>query len=199
VLTLCGAVFFVALLPRALAEPLAWTRTPRRWMAAVAGVAAYFALPVLGINAATAADNHFVQILASPHRTGRYVEFDRVPCVPDAGGGRIRTFAGERLQLSGADVEGNATVSIRGRFVDEQTVAVLAMHVHTPAARDVASCIGILMIVGLWGAKLAGWKSRDEKHPTSREQPGMCDWRFAIDAGIGGPAVRSAAVLSRST
>jgi len=45
-------------------------------------------------------------------------------------------------------------VSLRGVFVDADTVRVLAIHHHRAGLRDAASYLGLLGLTGLWSVAL---------------------------------------------
>ena len=140
----------------------AWLRIPpapwdlvwpkRRALAlGTACVAAYFSLPWVFLPAVEAADNHYVRTLREIEaRPGRVVEFDRNAYRYDSGSGVLRTFAGETLMLQGADLNTSGTVSLRGRFIDRQTVQVEGMHAHAPLLRDASSYLGLALVFLAW-------------------------------------------------
>lgn len=97
------------------------------------------------------ADSHFVRTLSqTTQRVGREIEFDRISYIPRDGGAVIITFAGEEIGLVGSSFERPGIVSLRGRFIDEQTVAVLEMHEHAGRFRDIASYVGLILVVLTW-------------------------------------------------
>jgi hypothetical protein len=96
-------------------------------------------------------DNHSVRTLReSALRTGRPVEFDRNLYVKQRAGDRLRTFAGEELRVMGKHSERSGLVSVRATFVAPTTVHIDDLHAHWGASRDVASYLGIALLVGLW-------------------------------------------------
>ena len=114
-------------------------------------------LPTL--RAADAPDVHHVTTLVDRDgRAGRYVEFDRIGYLDrgadEAGGGgdALVTWAGEALAVDGGGdgLDRPATVSIRARFVDAAAVEVLGVHVHPPGLRDLASYIGLALVLAYW-------------------------------------------------
>ncbi|MFQ5466707.1 MAG: hypothetical protein ACE5DS_01095 [Kiloniellaceae bacterium] len=127
---------------------------PRGRMLALGGLCAvaYLALPLALMSGPEAADNHSVRTLREvAARPGRAVAFDRARFEPAPGGGTLTTFAGEAVRLTGPAVPGTAgTVSIRGRFLDPHTVFVEAAHVHWPWARDMASYLGLGLVLLVW-------------------------------------------------
>ena len=127
---------------------------PRGRVLAFGGLCAvaYLALPLALMGGPEAADNYSVRTLRQvAARPGRAVAFDRARFEPAPGGGTLTTFAGEAVRLVGPAVPGTAgTVSIRGRFLDRRTVFVEAAHVHWPWARDLASYLGLGLILLVW-------------------------------------------------
>jgi hypothetical protein len=100
------------------------------------------------------ADNHYVATLRDrAARAGSYVEFDRRPVVRTEQGVLLRTFAGEHLWLEGDPVKDSGLVSVRGEFVDENTVAVLQLYQHSPWSREAASYLALLILGLAWIAK----------------------------------------------
>jgi len=123
-----------------------------RVIAASLLLVAYFALPLPLMHGAYAADNHSVRTLSEPgDRSGRAVEFDRNRLIADDDHETLVTFAGESLRLAGAPDVPSGTVSIRGRFVDDRTVAVAEFHRHADALRDWGSYVGLACVVLVWG------------------------------------------------
>lgn len=168
-LTVFGLGYFFWNLRRATAERLSWSRRPAAWVVGVTMLVAYYVLPLTGMHEARAADNHFVQTLLSPSRVGKSVEFDRARYEGGTNGGVLQTFAGERLNIIGITAEGHRTVSVRGHFIEQNTIAASAFHFHPPLLRDVAGYAGILLIAGLWG--YLGFRSlRERGSLTGREK-----------------------------
>jgi hypothetical protein len=96
-------------------------------------------------------DNHSVKTLREgPLRTGRPVEFDRNLYLKQMEGDRLRTFAGEELRVMGKHSERSGLVSVRATFVDPTTVHIDDLHAHWGVSRDLASYLGIALLIGLW-------------------------------------------------
>jgi len=91
-------------------------------------------------------DNGF---LATVHeqsaRPGKYVEFDRRPFAD----GFLTLFRGERLRLTGALPEKTGLLSVRGRFLSPDTLAVLEWH-RQNRFRDWASLLALTLIALLF-------------------------------------------------
>ena len=151
-LTGFGLLYFVYAWLRIPPAPFDLTWPKGRTLAVGAAcLAAYLSLPWALLPAVEAADNHYVGTLREVEaRPGRAVEFDRNAYRHEPGGGVLRTWAGETLALQGADLDASGTVSLRGRFIDRQTVQVEAVHVHAPLLRDASSYLGLALVVLAW-------------------------------------------------
>lgn len=82
------------------------------------------------------------------------MEFDRATIVPGTNAGVLRAWSGERFDLTGLSPPEAGTVSVRGRFLDDRTIEVNALHVHRAGARDIASYLGLTLVVLWWGLTL---------------------------------------------
>lgn len=123
----------------------------RRGAVALGLLALYLALPALLRAGPEAEDNHFVRTLrARESRTGREVEFDRASYVRHESGDRLRFFAGEELALVGPTPARSGSVSVRGRFLDPDTLEVLELHDHSGFPRDAAAGVGLLLVAAAW-------------------------------------------------
>jgi hypothetical protein len=113
-------------------------------------VVGYMLLPLALRSGPYARDNHSVKTLQeSALRTGRPVEFDRNLYLKQTAGDRLRTFAGEELRVIGTHSERSGLVSVRATFVDPTTVHIDDIHTHWGVTRDLASYLGIALLVGL--------------------------------------------------
>jgi hypothetical protein len=122
----------------------------RKWATAVALAGAYLLLPLAFMPAAEKADIHMVGTLRDvSSRPGKSVELDRVVYHPEDGG-YVKIFSRERLKVVGPLPDEVSVVSIRGRFLDAQTVEVRRLHRHSPLWRDVASYAGLLLVALIW-------------------------------------------------
>lgn len=165
--------------------------SPGRAAAAAVLFVAYLAGPWAFLDEMQETDAHFVDTLRDrDERTGRYVEFDRVTLrtEPDT---VLQTFAGE-VAATRVGHEAAGTVSVRGRFVTPDTVAVEDLHAHWPTFREGSSMGGLLVVVGLWllGGRgtiapgpsgRAASRSRDGEQGASPEGCG----RGSVDVGDG--------------
>jgi hypothetical protein len=108
----------------------------------------YLVLPCLMLNGPLQENNHFTAVLTANQRAGLPMEIDRKNYHADSH--TIEIFTGEQLTLQGKNLPGqDATLSILGKFVAHDTILISKYHVHTPL-RDVASMIGISMLIASW-------------------------------------------------
>jgi hypothetical protein len=114
-------------------------------------IVAYVALPLAFRHGPYAMDNHSVKTLQERElRPGRLVEFDRNLYLKRPQGDHLRTFAREELRVTGKKSEHSSLVSIRAMFVDPTTIRIDALHTHWGESRDLASYLGLVLLVGLW-------------------------------------------------
>jgi hypothetical protein len=154
VLTVVGLAYVIATLRRAVTTPLGlcWPSPLRAVLAAVL-VSAYLVLPWVLREGPLGADAHYVQSLRDPAlRADAYVEFDRERFRPDAEGGTLEFFAPPPVRVTGIDLSRPATVSIRGRFIDERTLEVLEYYEHRGVNRDMPTVLGLVLVLGIVAA-----------------------------------------------
>jgi hypothetical protein len=154
-LTLAGGAWIAWVVARRARLP-ELCLAPRRLVAAGLLGAAWLLAPLAGMRAAEAADLHFVATLRhAAGRSGRPLELDRNAFEPDAGGGAIVVWTGERLRAEGLDLAAPATVSLRGHFLDPTRLAVDSAHVHWNGFRDGASYVGLgaLLVYSMRGRR----------------------------------------------
>lgn len=114
-------------------------------------LAAYALLPFALWQESYAADNQFVKTLCErDQRAGRYIEMDRANYVPHAAGAKIFSLVGEGIEVQGQPRERTATVSVKGQFLDAETLRIDQLQVHWPWFRDGASYLGLIWLVVLW-------------------------------------------------
>lgn len=115
-------------------------------------VTLYFAGPLLLVRGPVEADAHSLAVLSDARgRIGRPVAIDRAQLRRTNEGPVLRYFGGsERVSVEGLEVDAPATVSVRGVFVDSDTVRVLDHHVHGEGIRDYFSYAGVGLIFILW-------------------------------------------------
>lgn len=123
---------------------------PRMMLLLMLG-AAYFLLPLWLMQGPETAGLHDGPLVRDPAlRPGQLLEIDRAPYHPDIDGGYITSRYLGKLQVRGVNLDQPATVSIRGRFIGENEIAVLEYHRHRDGFRDGASYLGLALIVLTW-------------------------------------------------
>jgi len=151
-LTLLGLIYIIWNWHRSLNVPADKVRrSTTRLIAPIVLIAIYAVLPLAMFDGPEEADNHYVKTLrAYQDRPGRDIEVDREFFTPTSGGGVLRTYAGEDLLLEGIDLDRPVPISIRGNFISENRVRVRDYHIHSDRFREIASYIGLFLILILW-------------------------------------------------
>jgi hypothetical protein len=152
VLTLSGLIYMIWAIPRQPARSTApYARPVWQWGTAIGLAAAYVLAPMGLRHSPYVHDNHYVQTLRNhPQRTGRQVEMDRRPYTPRDRGATVATLVDEQIRVSSQPLPHAATVSLRGTFIDPDTIRIDALYVHWPWFRDGASYLGIILMSVLW-------------------------------------------------
>lgn len=147
-LSAVGLVFVLSTLrARRAARPLLCL-TRGRVVTALLLAAAWLVLPALLSGGPYRADTHGLRTLRErEQRAGRFLVLDRAVRAERPEGTVVRTFANEPLRLSGASIPPARLVSIRGTFLDPQTIAVADFHVHPRGTlrRDGATYVGLAL------------------------------------------------------
>ena len=151
VMTVLGLAVFIYWWWRIPPAPLDLVLPSVRRLALIGlALLAYVGLPLVLLSEPEAIDNHSVRTLRQTEdRPGRPVAFDR-NTYRTGDGGYLLTFAGERLRVEGVTPDRAGTVSLRGRFLDPQTVQILELHQHWPLARDLAGTTGLALVLLYW-------------------------------------------------
>ncbi len=134
-------------------EPLgrpAFALTSRRVAVATLLVLAWAAAPLAFMGAVERSNSHHVATLREvTHRAGRPIELDRPWLDREGTAAGLRLFTGERLRIRGVVEAAPGSVSVRGRFVEQQAIEVLELHPHA-AGRDLASYAGLALAAVLF-------------------------------------------------
>ncbi len=151
-LTLLGlsyAVYAWVMLPDG-SEDLERPRGVR--LVAISGLlAAYLLVPFALSDGARDADNHYVATLQNVEdRTDRSIALDRNRFVRDDKGDWVQVWTGERIAATGLLPEQSTKASIRGTFSDPATVHIIAFHRHPGSLRDLASYVGLALVLAWW-------------------------------------------------
>ena len=100
----------------------------------------YFILPLALLQGPQNADNHFVQTLRNyQSRSGKHIE---------------------KIRIIGKDLPSSGTVSIKGKFIDNNTIQVSQFHIHSVLFRDGASYLGLFIILLIWVISFAKFSKR---------------------------------------
>ena len=151
-LTLLGLIYTVRLWRQGIDEPLPWSPISFKKVTLSIGLfMMYWVLPIIFVNEPLRENNHYVRTLqAKNERVGQYVEFDRVEYKKGVNEDVLVSFADEEIRIRNNQLGDSAQVSIRGKFVDSQTIEIFAFHKHVCWFRDGGSYIGILLFVSMW-------------------------------------------------
>lgn len=169
-LTLFGLAYAAVMWRKATDQtPLDRWPGQRRLVLSVCFMSCYLMFPLLFSGEAEKANNHYVQTLRQTEgRAGKPVEIDRALFLPTPSGGEIRLFTGEKIAVSGCDLDREATVSVRGRFVTPYRIAVSAIHIHRRGLRDLGSYLGLGLIIFVWTASFLNEKMKKPTRNTRR-------------------------------
>ena len=143
-LTIAGLITLLWSWPKILRQQIwAATTNPGRIVAAVICILLYLTGPLFFLDVLEQTDFHFLHTLKNKAaRPGKYIEFDRVAY--DRAAATVTIFSGETIRLEGAMPDSSGSVSIRGRFVSPDNVAVADYRMHS-RFRDPASMLGIFL------------------------------------------------------
>ena len=112
----------------------------------------YILLPFMFFNDSFEADNHYVQTLQSKEqRSGKAIGFDR--CRYDKSTATITVFTREKFKLISDQSIADGTISLLGRFTDNNTITASTVHQHA-ATRDFYSYVGLSVLLLLWATAL---------------------------------------------
>ena len=116
----------------------------------------YILLPFMFFNDSFEADNHYVQTLQSKEqRSGKAIGFDR--CRYDKSTATITVFTREKFKLISDQSIADGTISLLGRFTDNNTITASTVHQHA-ATRDFYSYVGLSILLLLWATALLSGK-----------------------------------------
>ena len=160
VLTAMGLIYAVWLWRPAVKEPVALSPISlNKLIVAMVLFTMYWVLPILFLNEPLRENNHFVKTLQSKNeRMGQLVEFDRAEYKKGENGDILVSFVDEDIRVLNPQPGVSPQVSVRGRFVDSQTIEILSIHQHLWWFRDGSSYIGIVLLISMWG--VAWFRSR---------------------------------------
>ena len=143
VFTLVGFFLLLFSWRRMAAAPLGIAWSPTKWTVGLVFLGLYLAGPLLFLDRLEETDTYYLHTLRlTAERPGKTIEFDRVHY--NAQDKTVKTFAGERILVTGSQPDRSGRVSFRGRFLTPTSIAADSFHYH-PDKRDLASLIGLFM------------------------------------------------------
>ncbi|ETW96278.1 MAG: hypothetical protein ETSY1_27280 [Candidatus Entotheonella factor] len=150
--TVLGVIYLLwAMLHRSRPKPTLPSSRTRRWTLATICTAAYFLLPFAFWHGPYAADNHFMKTLRERDvRADRYIEMDRADYARLETGAKVFSLVGEGINVQEPLRETASKISVKGTFVDAETIRIDQLQIHWPRFRDGASYIGLIWLVVLW-------------------------------------------------
>jgi len=151
VITVWGLVYVVAISRRfkGIGVGLRWPQG-RAAMLVTVLLGVYLAFPFSQFSAIEAADAHSIATIRSPCE-GCDVAFDRVYYSRAVDGDVLRTWANREHLVRGEQLDHSATVSVRGVFQDSSAIFIEDLHEHTGLPRDLASYMGLVLVLWVWG------------------------------------------------
>jgi hypothetical protein len=122
-----------------------------RLLAAAGLLAAYFAAPLLVLDAVYASDSYSVKTVREREaRPGRRIGLDRtIFHASPAGAGEIELWTGERVRAEGTLPTHDARVSLLGTFLAPDRLRVDRLTVHE-GSRDWPTYLGLGLLVLVW-------------------------------------------------
>ena len=101
------------------------------------------------MNTAYAKNTHYSQTLHdTKKRTGKKLEIDRATY--KAATNTLECYIDKKLKIINPPRIQSGTISIRGHFLDEETIELQEYHLHK-SFRDYASYTGLFLVLLLWG------------------------------------------------
>ncbi len=141
-----GALIYFGYMDRN--KPVKLSGMKKNRITALLIIISYFVLPFPILQGPETENNHYVATLRNKEeRPGKYIEFDRA--VFRSNDNTARIFSGERLKVKGNLPLKDGKISVRGDFVDVETLEVTSFHAHS-IFRDIASITALSIIVLIW-------------------------------------------------
>ncbi len=112
--------------------------------------AAWLTLPFMFMQSVYKHDNHYIGTLKNVElRTDRTVQIDRRPIQVKDGRVYVNTAFGEQIILENIEANSGTTISLKGKFIQPNTIYVDDYHEHT-RFRDYASMLGLTCVFAIW-------------------------------------------------
>ena len=127
--------------------------TPSKILILFVFIIIYFSVPLLLLNSAEEANNHYVKTLRDrEHRTRNYFEVDRGFYSDSPKGDEFITPFNEKLKIANLNLKTSETMSIRAKFISKDEIQIIDYHIHSN--RDIFSYAGLLIMVILFTISL---------------------------------------------
>lgn len=110
----------------------------------------YFVGPLYFMNEVKIADNHFISSLEEiENRVGKYIEMDRRKIFFDKNEQKyfIQSFDKSKIKIENIKKLSSSKLSIRGEFVNKNTIWITEYHENWDTFRDGASYLGLALIL----------------------------------------------------
>lgn len=112
--------------------------------------AVWLALPFMFMQSVYKHDNHYISTLKNIElRKGKTIQIDRRPIQTIDGRIYIDTAFGEQITLQNIDTNSDNNISLKGKFIQSNTIHVDDYHEHT-RFRDYASMLGLTCVFAIW-------------------------------------------------
>jgi len=152
---LLGLAYFIMHWKKAVltALPLKTAFCPVHIFAAIL-IVVYLLLPPFMSSLPENVDSHFIRTLRyKEERAGKYVEIDRAPYKRTETGGLIY-LEHEVLKAGKNAPSQSGQISLKGSFIDLETVDLREWHLHSTWFRDSASYVALLLVSAAWAVGL---------------------------------------------
>jgi hypothetical protein len=164
-LALSGLALVVWEIGRKRPPDVPFALRPARLVVGAAFLAAYFAAPLPFLRAIEASDSYSVKTLREVQaRPGRTVSLDRTAFEATPAGGYVHLWTGERVRATGSLPDHDATLSLRGTFLEPDVLRVDRLYEHRQH-RDWPSYVALLLLGLVWVRPLAAPRRRHEGAP----------------------------------
>ena len=150
ILTLGGIIFFILNWGIITKQNLNLSFKLPKFLYSLVLFTLYFLLPFYFMPQVEGANNHYIKTLRNMNdRKGKYVEFDRkkIRLNKSTSQYEIQTFDKSFIPLVGLDKTNASKISLRGNFIDNNTIKVKEYHENIVWFRDGASYVGISLIL----------------------------------------------------
>jgi len=164
VLTLLGLFYACWLWRQAIEEPLILPHLSfKKVVYSIGLLLMYLVLPIIFLQGPFLGDNQSIKTLQDKEgRVGHHVEFDRALYKKGEKGDFLTSFWEEKIRILNSRLDQSGQVSVRGRFVDPQTIEILEFHEHLSGFRDTSSYLALILLSSMWGvAWFRQWTSRE--------------------------------------